>query len=710
MDLFSPEPAWAKARIAELTEKLNAANHAYYVLDNPQMSDYEFDMLLAELAGLEREFPDYVQAHSPTQRVGGAPVRNFVTVLHERPMLSLGNTYTKMDLLEFDARIRRMTEEPYTYVCELKYDGVSISLIYEDGELVRAVTRGDGRQGDDVTANIRTISSIPLKLRGTGIPSRLEIRGEVIMPHKVFHALNAKREEEGEPPFANPRNAASGSLKLLDPRQTAARKLDCFLYFLLADEYDGDTHIHSLEKAAEWGFKTGAYYRECAGIDEVMAFIDEWDKKRFDLPFDIDGVVLKVNQKHLWPVLGETVKSPRWAIAFKFKAQQVRTRLSGIGFQVGRTGAVTPVAHLEPVVLAGTVVKRASLYNADNLEKMDFRQGDTVLVEKGGEIIPKIVGIDLTRREPGGAPYRFAETCPECGATLVRKEGEAGYYCPNEDRCPPQIKGRLEHFISRRAMDINTIGESKIDVLYERGLLKTIADFYDLNYEALYGVEGGEQAVTGNRRVVSLRDRSVRNILSGIEASKRKPFETVLFALGIRFVGEVTAKALARHFGDIDTLMQATKEELLQTEDVGEIIAQSVLDYFAKPEHQAIIARLKAAGLQFATARTNESRAGIFAGTVWAVSGVFSRSRDEMKELIEANGGKITSGVSRNTDFLLAGDNMGPEKRKKALALGVEMVEESRFFEWLEAGEPVGGAADGAADTPSAADAAPSGV
>lgn len=681
MDLFSPEPARAKARIEELTEKLNAANHAYYVLDNPQMSDYEFDMLLAELAELEREFPDYVQAHSPTRRVGGAPVKNFVTVLHHRPMLSLGNTYTKTELLEFDARIRKITDESFTYVCELKYDGVSISLIYENGALVRAVTRGDGRQGDDVTANIRTISSIPLKLSGEGIPPALEIRGEVIMPHKVFYALNAQREAAGDPPFANPRNAASGSMKLLDPRQTAARKLDCFLYFLLADEYDADTHIHSLEKAAEWGFKTGSFYRECADIDAVMAFIDEWDKKRLDLPFDIDGIVLKVNQKRLWPILGETVKSPRWAIAYKFKAQQVKTRLLNIGYQVGRTGAVTPVAHLEPVALAGTTVKRASLYNADNVEKMDFRKGDTVLVEKGGEIIPKIVGIDLTRREPDAMPYRFAETCPECGAALVRKEGEAGYYCPNEDRCPPQIKGRLEHFISRRAMDINTIGESKIDVLYERGLLKTVADFYDLDYDTLYGVEGGEQAADGNRRVVTLRDRSVRNILAGIEASRQKPFEVVLFALGIRMVGEVTAKALARRFGNIDTLMQATKEELLQTEDVGEIIAQSVLDYFAKPEHRAIIARLKAAGLQFETTVSSVRPEGVLTGTVWVVSGLFSRPRDEMKALIEANGGKVSSGLSRNTTFLLAGDNMGPEKRKKAMALGIEQIDETAFFD-----------------------------
>lgn len=681
MDLFSPDPVWAEARIAELTDKLNAANHAYYVLDNPQMSDYEFDMLLEELAGLEREFPAYVRPHSPTQRVGGSPVKNFVTVMHTTPMLSLGNTYTKYDLVEFDARVRRGTEEPYTYVCELKYDGVSISLQYENGLLARAVTRGDGRQGDDVTANIRTIASIPMKLSGNDYPARFEIRGEVIMPHKVFYELNAKREQAGETPFANPRNAASGSLKLLDPKQTASRKLDCFLYFLLADEYAGETHLHCLEKAAGWGFKTGTFYRECANLDEVMDFIDEWDKKRAELPFDIDGIVLKVNQKRLWPVLGETVKTPRWAIAYKFKAQQVKTRLLDIGYQVGRTGAVTPVAHLEPVALAGTTVKRASLYNADNLEKMDFRKGDTVMVEKGGEIIPKIVGIDLSQRHPDSAPYRFATHCPECGAALMRKEGEAGYYCPNDDHCPPQIKGRLEHFISRRAMDINTIGESKVDVLYERGLLKNVADFYTLDYQTLYGVEGGDQAQNGNRRVVTLRDRSVRNILAGIEASKRKPFETVLFALGIRHVGEVTAKSIARHFGNIDALMAASAEELLQLQDVGEIIARSVRDYFAKPEHQAIIARLKAAGLQFETTRAAVAQDGVLSGTVWVVSGVFSRSRDEMKALIEANGGKIASGVTGNTDYLLAGDNMGPEKRKKALALGVEIVDEAAFFE-----------------------------
>ncbi|MDE5735815.1 MAG: NAD-dependent DNA ligase LigA, partial [Bacteroidales bacterium] len=578
--MFSPDPTWAETRIAELTDKLNAANHAYYVLDNPQMSDYEFDMLLAELVALEREFPAYVSPHSPTQRVGGAPVKGFATVLHTTPMLSLGNTYTKYDLVEFDARVRRGTEEPYTYVCELKYDGVSISLLYENGLLTRAVTRGDGKQGDDVTANIRTIASIPLKLSGYDYPARFEIRGEVIMPHKVFNELNAKREQAGEPLLANPRNAASGSLKLLDPKQTASRKLDCFLYFLLADEYARETHLHCFEKAAGWGFKTGAFYRECANLDEVRDFIDEWDQKRAELPFDIDGIVIKVNQKWLWPVLGETMKTPRWAIAYKFKAQQVKTRLVDIGYQVGRTGAVTPVAHLEPVALAGTTVKRASLYNADNVEKMDFRKDDIVLVEKGGEIIPKIVGIDLSQRKPDSEPYRFATHCPECGAALVRKDGEAGYYCPNDDHCPPQIKGRLEHFISRRAMDINTIGESKVEVLYERGLLKTIADFYTLDYQALYGVEGGDQAQNGNRRVVTLRDRSVRNILAGIEASKRKPFETVLFAMGIRYVGEVTAKSIARHFGNIDALKAATVEDLLQVPEVGEIIARSVRDYF----------------------------------------------------------------------------------------------------------------------------------
>ena len=681
MDLFSPDPTWAESRIAELTDKLNAANHAYYVLDNPQMSDYEFDMLLAELTALERDFPAYVSPHSPTQRVGGSPAKGFATVAHTTPMLSLGNTYTKSDLIEFDARVRRGTAEPYTYVCELKYDGVSISLLYENGLLMQAVTRGDGRQGDDVTANIRTIASIPLKLSGNDYPARFEIRGEVIMPHKVFYALNAQREQAGEVPFANPRNAASGSLKLLDPKQTAARKLDCFLYFLLAEEYNGDSHLHCLEKAAGWGFKTGAFYRECANLDDVMAFIDEWDTKRAELPFDIDGIVIKVNQKWLWPVLGQTVKSPRWAIAYKFKAQQVKTRLLDIGYQVGRTGAVTPVAHLEPVALAGTVVKRASLYNADNVEKMDFRKGDTVLVEKGGEIIPKIVGIDLTQRKPDSVPFRFPLTCPICKMELKRKEGEAGYYCPNDDHCPPQIKGRLEHFISRRAMDINTIGESKVEVLYERGLLKTIADFYALDYQALYGLEGGDQAQNGNRRVVTLRDRSVRNILDGIEASKRKPFETVLFAMGIRYVGEVTAKSIARHFGNIDALKAATVEDLLQVPDVGEIIARSVRDYFSKPEHLEIIARLKAAGLQFETTRVAAVKDGVLSGTVWAVSGVFSRSRDEMKALIEAKGGKSLSSVSRNTDYLLAGDNMGPEKRKKALALGVEMVDEAAFFE-----------------------------
>lgn len=754
MDLFSPDPVASAARIDELTEKLNEANRAYYMLDQPLMSDYEFDKLLEELMALEQEFPEFAKPYSPTQRVGGAPIKHFKTVQHERPMLSLGNTYTKEDLTDFDVRIRKIlveafapdedtapvdaasvddasvvgtrpvasdvaadvaapTIEPepaiepaasaepapplavpveYTYVCELKYDGVSISLIYENGVLVQAVTRGDGREGDDVTSNIRTIASIPLILNGQDFPPRFEIRGEVIMPRKVFYDLNAQREQAEETPFANPRNAASGSLKLLDPRQTASRKLDCFLYFLLSDEYADDTHLHSLEKAAEWGFKTGQYHRECANLEEVMAYIDEWDQRRFDLPFDIDGIVIKVNQKHLWPILGETVKTPRWAIAYKFKAQQVKTRLLDISYQVGRTGIVTPVANLEPVPLAGTIVKRASLYNADNVEKMGFCEGDVVLVEKGGEIIPKVVGVDMAQRKVEAAVYHFAETCPECGADLVRSESEADYYCPNEDECPPQIKGRLIHFTSRRAMDINTLGESRIDVLYSRGLLHNVADFYDLDYNALFGVEADEQDENGNRKP-SLRDRSVRNILSAIETSKQKPFETVLFAIGIRMVGEVTAKALARHFGSMEALMQAEKEDLLQVEDVGEIIAQNIIDYFAKPAHQAMIERLKAAGLHFVSTHKAPRTDGVLSGTTWVVSGVFSRSRDEMKTLIEEAGGKVLSSISKNTSFLLTGENMGAEKRKKAEALNIPMVSEAEFFERIKAGDHTNDAA-----------------
>ncbi len=727
MDLFSPDPVASAARISELTEKLNEANRAYYMLDQPLMTDYEFDKQLEELMALEQEFPEFVKPHSPTQRVGGAPLKHFTTVQHERPMLSLGNTYTKEDLTDFDGRIRRIlavgndtaTDDAilvgtrpvasvsaesasasaapapvaYTYVCELKYDGVSISLIYENGVLVRAVTRGDGREGDDVTNNIRTIASIPLVIKGNNIPSRFEIRGEVIMPRKVFYDLNMQREQAEEPPFANPRNAASGSLKLLDPRQTASRKLDCFLYFLLSDEFVDDTHIHSLQQAAEWGFKTGQYHRECASLEEVMAYIDEWDQKRFDLPFDIDGIVIKVNQKHLWSVLGETVKTPRWAIAYKFKAQQVKTRLLDITYQVGRTGIVTPVANLEPVLLAGTIVKRASLYNADNVKKIGFCEDDVVLVEKGGEIIPKIVGVDMAQRKADAAVYHFAETCPECGAALVRSESEADYYCPNEDACPPQIKGRLIHFTSRRAMDINTLGESRIDVLYTQGLLNNVSDFYYLDYNTLFGVEAIDQDEAGNRRMVSLRERSVRNILSAIEASKQKPFETVLFALGIRMVGEVTAKALARHFGTMEALMQAEKEDLLQVEDVGEIIAQNIIDYFAKPANREIIERLKAAGLKFATTQKALRTDGVLSGTNWVVSGVFSRSRDEMKALIEEAGGKVLSSISKNTSFLLTGENMGAEKRKKAEAWNIPMVSEAEFFERLKAGGNTNGAA-----------------
>lgn len=687
MDLFSPDPVWAKTRITELVEQLNAANNAYYIRDKPFISDAEFDTLLAELEGLEKEFPVFVLSESPTRRVGGAIIKAFKTVQHKIPMLSLGNTYSIEDLEDFDARVRKTIGEEYSYVCELKYDGVSISLHYKDGRLVQALTRGDGKEGDDVTENIKTISSVPLKLQGSDFPSDFEIRGEVIMPKSVFYRLNEEREDTGEEPFANPRNAASGSLKLQDSTLTATRKLDCFLYFLFGDGIIEDEHIKRLEKAKEWGFKTGSYYQSCSGIEEVRGFIEKWDKERENLQFDIDGVVIKVNQVNLWKVLGQTAKSPRWAIAYKFKAQRVKTILKDIVLQVGRTGSVTPVANLEPVLLAGTVVKRASLHNADIIEKLDVRIGDTVYVEKGGEIIPKIIGVELSLREKNSTSFVFTEHCPECGSVLIRKEGEANHYCPNEDHCPPQIKGKLEHFISRKAMDINSLGEGKVELLYNKGLLNNIADLYSLKYDDLYGLEKTiENEEGGNRRIISFREKNASKIIEGILFSKSIPFERVLFALGIRYVGETTAKKIAGYFGSIDAIDLATKEDLLKVDEVGEIVAGSILEYFSKQEHRQIIERLRLAGLQFTCERKLVRTDGALKNTTWVVSGIFSCSREDIKSLIEENGGKLVSSISKKTTAVLYGENMGPEKKRKAESLGVEMIDEDEFMRRIKVG------------------------
>ncbi|MCM1531032.1 MAG: NAD-dependent DNA ligase LigA [Bacteroides sp.] len=666
-----------RARITELTELLTRYTHAYYQEDTSLVSDYEFDRLLKELEGLEAAYPQFRLPYSPTQRVGGEPVKDFKTVYHAVPMLSLGNTYSREELTEFDARLRKLTDRDFDYVCELKYDGLSISLTYENGVLTQALTRGDGIKGDDVTNNVRTIRSVPLRLKeNAGYPGKFEIRGEVLMPKASFAELNRQKEEIGEPLFANTRNAASGSLKLQDPAQVAQRHLDCFLYFLIGDSIAEPLHEKRLELAKAWGFKTGSYYRRCANLQEVFDYVDYWEKERENLPFDIDGIVVKVNDTSLWQRLGTTAKSPRWAIAYKFKAQRVLTRLESISFQVGRTGAVTPVANLEPVALGGTVVKRASLHNADIIGKMDVRIGDYVYVEKGGEVIPKITGVEVSRRADNTEPFTFISACPECGTPLVRKEGEAGHYCPNEEGCPPQIKGKLEHFISRKAMDIESLGEGKTEILYEKGLVRNVADFYALTYDKLLNV--------GNASV-SFKEKTVQNILNGIEKSKSRAFERVLYAIGIRYVGETTAKVLARHFRSMDALMNASFEQLCEAEEVGEVIAGSITDFFSREQERRIVERLRAAGLNMEYEELKGEN--LLEGKTWVISGTFSRSREEMKRIVEYFGGKMLSGISSKTDYLLSGEKSGPEKLKKAEALGVQVIDEAGFYAMI-GGEP----------------------
>lgn len=665
-------------KITDLTDRLTKYSHAYYQEDISLVSDYEFDQLLKELEDLENRYPQFRLSYSPTRRVGGEPVKTFKTVYHNVPMLSLSNTYSREEVAEFDARLRKLTDEKFDYVCELKYDGLSISLTYQNGILTQALTRGDGIKGDDVTNNVKTIRSVPLRLvQGGNYPDTFEIRGEVLMPHASFDELNRQKEEIGEPPFANARNAASGSLKLQDPAQVAQRRLDCFLYFLIGDSVQEKLHDQRLQLASSWGFKTGKYYKRCANLQEVFEYIDHWDKERENLPFDTDGIVIKVNDTSLWQSLGTTAKSPRWAIAYKFKAQRVLTRLHEISFQVGRTGAVTPVANLEPVLLGGTIVKRATLHNADIIKNMDLRVGDWVYVEKGGEVIPKITGVELSKREAETKPFDFIEKCPECGTVLVRKEGEAGHYCPNEENCPPQIKGKLEHFISRKAMDIESLGEGKTELLYEKGLLRNVADFYDLQYATLLDLSNG---------MVSFKDKTVENILNGIAASKSRSFERVLYALGIRYVGEATAKVLARHFRSLDALMNADFEQLREVEEVGDVIAGSIIEFFSRPQERQIVARLAAAGLKTEYEELKSDTQPL-KDSIWVISGTFSRSREEMKRLVEYFGGKIQSGLSGKTNYLLSGEKTGPEKLKTAQKLNIPLVSESEFFAMI-GGEP----------------------
>jgi len=673
-----------KKRIDQLCEELQEHNYRYYVLAQPSISDYEFDQKLKELEMLEAQYPEFVRPDSPTRRVGGEPTKEFPTVRHKYPMLSLSNSYSLEEIKEFDARVRKTVGKEAEYVCELKYDGLAISLTYENGLLIQAVTRGDGVQGDDVTQNVKTVRSIPLRLR-EDFPPELEIRGEILMPRAEFERLNREREEIGDAPFANPRNAAAGSLKMQDPKEVAKRKLDAFLYYIPHELPGIKTHYDALKKAKSWGLKISDNMAICRNMAQIMEYINDWDKGRQHLPYDIDGIVIKVNGLALQQQLGYTAKNPRWAIAYKFKAEQAETILESIDYQVGRTGAVTPVANLRPVLLAGTTVKRASLHNADIITQLDVRIGDTVYVEKGGEIIPKIVGVNLDKRPAGAQPVRFIERCPKCGTPLVRKEGEAAHYCPNEDACPPQIKGKLEHFISRKAMNIDSLGEGKIEILYDHGLVKNIADLYDLTYDRIFGLEKVIPAENSKKeKRISFREKTAENIIRGIEQSKNVPFPRVLYALGIRYVGETVAKKLAVYFKNIDNLMTASFDEMIAVEEIGEKIADSVIRFFQKPAHHEMVERLKAHGVQMQLEEKEETTPALLQGKSFVVSGVFERhSRNEIKELIERYGGKNVSSISSKTDFVLAGANMGPAKKEKAQKLGIPIISEEEFEEMI---------------------------
>ncbi len=657
----------AQSRIAHLSAELDEHNHRYYVLAQPNVSDREFDRMLEELQRLEAEFPQFLRSDSPSQRVGGTVTKEFPTVIHRYPMLSLGNSYSVDEMREFDARIQRALGRGVEYVCELKYDGVAIGIRYENGSLTQAVTRGDGVQGDEVTANIRTIGSLPLRLRGAGFPADFEVRGEVLLPRKEFDRINSEREEIGEQLYANPRNTASGTLKLQDSAVVASRNLDCYLYSVMFDGELTGTHFGDLSKLREWGFKVSDASRICPTLEDVFAFIRQWDKERHKLPFDTDGVVIKVNSLSDQKQLGFTAKSPRWAIAYKFETEQAVTRLNEITYQVGRTGAITPVANLEPVKLGGTTVKRASLHNADQIAKLGLCIGDMVQVEKGGEIIPKIVGVERTQGSFGFDPVEFITHCPECSTELIRREGEAQHYCPNELGCPPQIKGRMEHFISRKALDIDGMGPETIDQLYSAGLVHGVADLFTLTREQLLPLE-------------RMAEKSVDNLLSGIEKSKQIPFPRVLFGLGIRYVGETVAKKLARQFKDIDALMAATQEELEDVEEIGTRIAESVVSFFADERNRETVGRLRSCGLQFRLAEKQDPGVDVLGGKAFVVSGKFEHyTRDGIKEAVEHFGGRIVSSISAKTDYVLAGTDMGPEKRKKAEKLGVPIISEDDF-------------------------------
>ena len=662
-----------KERILYLRQTLHEHNYKYYVLNQPDISDQEFDFLMHELQDLEARHPEMYDANSPTLRVGSDLNQNFTQVAHKYPMLSLANTYNEQDVADWYDSVRRgLDGEEFEVCCEMKYDGLSISLTYVDGKLVRGVTRGDGVHGDDVTANVRTIRCIPLVLKeGSGYPHEFEIRGEILMPWKVFERLNAEREAAEEPLFANPRNAASGTLKSQNSRLVASRQLDSYLYYLLGDTLPTDGHYENLQTAASWGFKISQGMKKVKTLQEIYDYINYWDTERKNLPVATDGIVLKVNSLRQQRSLGYTAKSPRWAIAYKFKAERACTRLNEVSYQVGRTGAVTPVANMDAVQLAGTVVKRATLNNEDFIRNFDLHIGDYVYVEKGGEIIPKIVGVDVDRRPIDAEPVKFIDKCPECGTPLVRYEGEAAHYCPNDTGCPPQIKGRIEHFIARRAMNIDSLGPETVDEYYRRGLVHNIADLYTIKVQDING--------SGNR------ERSARKIVDGIAASRQVPFERVVFALGIRFVGETSARLLARHFKTMDALQNASMQELMEVEGVGEVIAKSVIAYFHNPVNQDIVERLRSYGLQMRLSEEQISGAtDKLAGKSIVISGVFAKhSRDEYKALIEQNGGKNVGSISGKTSFILAGDNMGPSKLQKAEKLGIPLVNEEQFLEMI---------------------------
>ena len=662
-----------KQRILQLRKELHEHNYKYYVLNQPTIGDQEFDFMMHELQELEARHPELADPDSPTQRVGSDISTEFRQVTHKYPMLSLANTYSEQDVADFYESVRKgLGGEDFEICCEMKYDGLSISLTYVDGRLVQAVTRGDGVQGDDVTANVRTIRSIPLVLKDGDWPREFEIRGEILLPWREFERINAEREAAEEPLFANPRNAASGTLKSLDPKVAASRRLDAYLYYLLGDGIEGDGHYENLMRARAWGFKISDGMRKVRTLQEIYDFINYWDTERKNLPVATDGIVLKVNSLRQQRALGYTAKSPRWAIAYKFKAERECTRLNEVTYQVGRTGQITPVANMEPVQLAGTTVRRATLNNEDFIRSLDLHEGDYVYVEKGGEIIPKIVGVDTSRRDASARPVEFITRCPECGSELVRYEGEAAHYCPNDAGCPPQIKGRIEHFISRRAMNIDSLGPETVDEYYRRGLIRNVADLYDIRVEQING-DGSRQ-------------KSAERVVDGIAASRQVPFERVVFALGIRFVGETSARLLARRFKDIDALASATLQQLTDIDGIGEVIAKSVITYFHNPVNMEIVNRLRAYGLQMRLSDEQMQAQGTkLAGKSIVISGVFARhSRDEYKRIIEENGGKNVGSISGKTSFILAGDNMGPAKLQKAEKLGVPIVDEDTFLGMIE--------------------------